>query len=75
MSTIYFLSSRFGDERVEWDPKDKDSVKRAKEFFRAKLDAGFAAFRMKKGDRKGVQIKEFEEDAEAIALLPPLVGG
>jgi hypothetical protein len=75
MAVMYYLSSTLGDERVEWNPDDKNSVKRAKEFFKEKIDAGFRAFRMKKGQRQGELIEGFEEDAEAIALLPPVIGG
>lgn len=65
-----------GDTKIIWDPNKPDEVEHARETFtKFTRDKKYAAFRVKKGGAQGEQIKTFDAAAEAMILVPPLVGG
>jgi len=76
MSELILMHERLGDDRRDWNPDDPAQRKKIEEVFKEKLAAGWAAFKMKGKDRKdGEQITEFDPNAKAILMVPPLVGG
>lgn len=67
--------SRAGDVRVIWDPGNKEEVAAAKRSFDDLTKKGHLAFAVKKTGEKGVQVREFDPEAEKIILAPPMRGG
>ena len=76
---IMQIQGRRGDEPVVWDVEVKEEVDAAKEKFSELLLGGHLAFSVNpKGDPRGMQgelIREFDQDAERILMVPPLAGG
>ena len=65
-----------GDQKVMWDSASPDEVDAAQDTFRKLTGKGYLAYRAegKKGEQ-GVQIREFDPDAERIILVKPHQGG
>ena len=57
-----------GDLSIEWDPKDKDDVKQAKELFDKYKDEGHLMVMVVDGKMK--RVEEFIETASQILVLP-----
>lgn len=66
---------RSGDIKTVWDSENREEVAAAKKQFDDLGAKGFAAFRVKKGGEKGEQIRTFDPEAEAIIMVPQMVGG
>lgn len=65
-----------GDQRIAWDPTDKGQITKAKaKFDQLVKNMKYLAFRMDETGKKGEQIKEFDENAGAILVVAPIVGG
>ena len=71
MSTM----GRKGDVKVSWNPDNKKEVEAAKRIFEENIKKGFAAFQETRGGKKGVQVKEFNKNAESVLFIPPVQGG
>ena len=67
--------SRAGDIRVMWSPDVPVEVAAAKKAFDEAIKKGHLAFAVKKSGEKGVQVREFDPEAEKIILAPPMRGG
>ncbi len=67
--------SRAGDVRVMWNPDNAAEVAAAKKTFDEMTKKGHLAFAVKKTGDKGVQVREFDPEAEKIILAPPMRGG
>jgi hypothetical protein len=65
-----------GHAEFRWDKKDKADVDAARKHFVELKAKGYSAFRVdpKSGD-KGEVLKEFDEGAEKIIMVPPVIGG
>lgn len=65
-----------GHAEFRWDKKDKADVDAARKHFIELKSKGYQSFRIdpKTGD-KGEILKEFDENAEKIIMVPPLQGG
>lgn len=70
------LMGAAGDQRIAWDPADKSQISKAKaKFDQMVKNMKYLAFRMDETGKKGEQIKEFDENAGAILVVAPIVGG
>lgn len=81
MSTLILLNYH-GDERMEWDPRDKKAMAKAKAKFDLLIKEGWVAYkRIRAGF--GEQITKFDKAVEEVFLVPnveiiarpPVVGG
>lgn len=65
-----------GDTKIIWSRDNPDEVDNARRSYNRLKEKGFAAFSVvgKNGD-KGVQIDEFDPNAERIIMVPALRGG
>ena len=64
-----------GDTKLVWDRRNAPEVEAARATFDALKRQGYLAYSVSKaGDRNEV-LREFDPDAEAIILSPPLAGG
>jgi hypothetical protein len=72
---IHPLADHAGDIKIEWTPGDGETVRLAKEAFKRARAKGFSAFRMSRGGRIGDPITVFDESAEELMMVPPIVGG
>jgi hypothetical protein len=73
MSELTVLD-RTGDTRFQWDQRNADEVKAAREHFETFKKKGYAAFKVNKAGGEGEQIHAFDPKAERV-IMPPLVGG
>ena len=69
MSTL-FLMDETGDTRLQWDRNNRDEVLAAKSRFAELKQKGFAAY----NERREL-LHDFDETAERIVMVPPMVGG
>ena len=75
MGTLKIMGQK-GDQKVAWDPSDKDQVSKARaKFNQLVVNMKYLAFRMGPDGKKGDQIKEFDENAGSILLIPAMQGG
>lgn len=74
MGEMKWLSAK-GDTKLIWDSDNTDEVKNARQTFKDLLKKGFLAFRTLKDGSKGKELKEFDEFAEHIILVPKIAGG
>lgn len=73
--TLRIMDMDEGDFKITWDPDNDDEIEAAKAAFDKAKKKGMSAFSVKKDGSKGKKIKDFDPDAEAIIMAPPLVGG
>jgi hypothetical protein len=65
-----------GDTKVIWSRDNADEVEMARKQFAEFKKKKFVAFSVVgKSGEKGVQIDEFDPNAERIIFVPPMVGG
>ena len=65
-----------GDTKVSWDPASPEEVKAARSSFDVLRKKGYLAYRADRhGDKTGVQMREFDAQAERIVMVKPIVGG
>ena len=64
-----------GDQKMIWDPKNKDEVEVNKTLFQTLKDKGYKAFKVDKKGDPGKEIKAFDAKAGKIIMVPALVGG
>lgn len=69
------MDPALGDYKVVWDPDRPDEVDEARRAFDKFKKKGHTAFRVKKDGSKADVLKEFDPDAEAIIMAPPVAGG
>jgi hypothetical protein len=76
MAMLRIIDKFYGDKQLVWNADDKDSKKKALEEFKERIRKGWLAFLVNPDDgTKGKQIKEFDEKAEKIVMVPAVVGG
>ena len=68
MGSLAVLSRR-GDDPIVWDPKDPESVAKAKKEFDDLRAKGYSAFYEKK------RMDEFDPAAGKVVMAPPMSGG
>lgn len=69
------MDTQAGDIKTTWDPDNDDEVEEAERIFDKMKAKGFAAYRVgKEGDKFGL-MREFDPDAKAIIMAPPIAGG
>lgn len=64
-----------GDLKTIWDKSKPEEVENARQTFDNLRKKGYLAFRTNKDGSKGEQIREFYPDAEAMIMVPQMVGG
>ena len=64
-----------GDQKVIWDPKNKDETDASKSMFDSLIKKGFKAFKVNKKGDKGKQIVKFDSKAGKLIMVPEIVGG
>jgi len=74
MGELRIMGSK-GDQKVIWDPKNKDEVDASKITFDSLIKKGFKAFKVDKKGDAGSQIRKFDPKAGKIILVPEIVGG
>ena len=66
----------YGDKRLIWRADDDESKQKAIDEFKAKIKAGWLAYKVDSDDpHKATQIKDFDETAQKVILTPPVGGG
>lgn len=74
--TLQIMSPTQGDEVIEWDTADEQSVNKARVKFAKKLAKGMIAYTEKVIEKvETVQIDEFDPSLEKIVMRPALAGG
>jgi len=66
---------RTGDTKLIWDTDKQDEVDAAEAMFNKLTKKGYLAYTVKKGGKKGEQVKKFDPELEKIILSPVVVGG
>jgi len=64
-----------GDSKVFWDKNNEAEVAAARASFETLTRKGYRAFRLGADGSTGEQIREFDENAERILMLPQMRGG
>lgn len=72
---LRIMDPELGDLKITWDPDDDDQTELARKNFIAAKKKKMVAYAVKKDGTKGKIISEFDPEAEAIIMAPPLVGG
>lgn len=67
MGEITVLNAR-GDERIEWDPNDKEQVATAKKKFKELKDEGYNFYEV--AESRGKQITRFSAKAGKLLAAP-----
>ena len=77
MAVLNILDPILGDKQIVWREDDKDSLKEAQRIFKEKLKDGWLAFKVdkEKPDRRGTLIREFDDKAPKIVMVPAPGGG
>ncbi len=76
MGEMRMMSPQHGDLKTVWDKDKPEEVEAARNQFNELVGKkNYLAFAVKKDGTKGKKITDFDEDAEAIILSPPLKGG
>lgn len=73
--TLRIMDPRLGDLKVVWEADNADEVQLARDQFEAAKRKGMVAYRVDKKGKKAEVVREFDKDAEALIMAPPLVGG
>lgn len=64
-----------GDTRIQWDRKNADEVKAARERFDAFKKKGYLTYKVTKTGTQGEVLHSFDPDAERIIMSPAPIGG
>lgn len=73
--TLRVMDPAHGDLKMTWDPDVESEVERVRKTFVEMRGKGFAAFRVDKGGDRAEIMREFDPDARAIIMTPPVSGG
>lgn len=71
----YGVMGKEGDTKHMWNPKKPEEVKEARLLYETLTKAGYRAFQLQLGGRRGTQLKEFDEKAKKVLFVPPFAGG
>lgn len=69
------IMDRTGHTKTTWNVDDEDEIETARQMFDDLTAKGYSAFRVKGESDIGKRLKEFDPKAEAMILVPHLVGG
>lgn len=64
-----------GDTKSTWDSDNPAEVAAAKATFDELTKKGYSAFRVNKKGDQGELMREFDPNAEAVIMVPRMVGG
>lgn len=74
-SSVLCVLDATGDTKSLWNKHNAEEVEAAKATFDALRKKGYAAFRVNKDGSKAEAMHTFDPEAEAVILVPPVVGG
>ena len=74
MATL-FVMDETGDTRLQWHVDNRDEMLAAKARYAELKQKGYAAYSVDKSGRQGALLHDFDETAERIIMVPPMVGG
>lgn len=77
MGKMHIMDQVKGDEHIEWDPNDENSVRRANRAFNKFKKQGFLAYKLieQTVTKRGEELKKFDRHAGKIVMCPPMAGG
>lgn len=77
MGKLSIMTPKSGDETLEWDQTDPESVKTAESKFNDLKEKGHKMFSsiVEKSHKKGDEIKEFDPSLDGIIAVPAMAGG
>lgn len=75
MSGELIVMDMNGDSKTLWDPDNGDEVAAARETFKRLKKQGYIAYQVKKKGKPGKIMDEFDPEAGAVILSPPMAGG
>lgn len=64
-----------GDTKATWDSDNEAEVAAARRTFDELKAKGYSAFRVNKKGDQGEEMKSFDPGAEAVIMVPRMVGG
>ena len=73
--SLRVMDPKAGDIKTTWDPENDDEVDAAEEQFDKMKAKGFTAYRVDKKGEPAELMREFDADARAIIMAPPVAGG
>ena len=74
--SIIHTLDKSGDTRLIWDRSNRDEVDAARRMFNDLRAKHFTGYRAEgKEGKKGEVIRDFDESAERIIMVPRMVGG
>ena len=73
---LRIIDKFYGDKQLVWNADDKNSLQKAIDEFKERISKGWLAFRVNPQDgAKGEMIKDFDEKASKIIMIPAVTGG
>lgn len=73
---LWRVIDRTGDTKHLWDPKNEEDIKEMKAIFKRLVRYGrHKAFYITKDNKAGNEMKEFDETAGMVLIMPPVAGG
>jgi len=64
-----------GDQKVVWDKENEDQIEVARMTFDKLKEKKYKAYSVGKDGKIDKEIKKFNAKAEALIMVPPIVGG
>jgi hypothetical protein len=75
MSELAVMDRDKGDNKIEWNPGNKDQVEIARAAFDAAKAKGYLAYTLDESGHRGEVIRRFDPSAERIIMSPQPIGG
>lgn len=75
MTGTMSMMDQSGDTKATWDSEKPDEVANARRTFDELKAKGYSAFRVNKKGDQGEEMKTFDPNAEAVIMVPRMVGG
>lgn len=69
------IMDRTGDLKIVWDSSKPEEVDAARASFDRMISKGYSAFSAKESGDPGKRVTEFNPNAQAIIMIPRIVGG
>lgn len=74
MGQLKIMSSK-GHETFAWDVAQVETIEEPRAKFKEFSSRGWLSFAVAPDTKQGVQIKEFDPNAESILMVAPISGG
>lgn len=69
------VMGRSGDTKIIWDSEQEAEVDNARRTFDDLRAKGYAAFAVGRRGEKAEMVREFDQNAEKLIMVPPVAGG